>query len=564
MMQTVRDTLKQRRLKPQQALVVCGGFHLFLDRDDERPPPAPPPGTVYTTVVPYSFFRVSQLSGYAAGNRAPQYYQLGWELSREGRPQDTLVEHVVAVLKEARRAGEPLSSADAIAVCQHAGMLARLRGRAVPVLDDVHDALVTCCCKGDPAEEGVHRPPQVDALLGRVTPDLGRLPLVDDFHAQLEALGLAEVLGREKKATLDLDKREDLAGRRSVFLHRLRFLAVPLATPAEAPAADFATGTIFREKWAVRWSPQVEAALVEQSLYGDTVEAAALARLREQLAEDEAHAGRSCQRLVAALDMDLPDMVTEAEEACGRAIDHDARFVSLSQALSSLTVIERYAVHRNLRRDRLDDLIVRCFDRACFSILDVIAVPEEQQPQVVAALLALAEATLRGGRQGLDRDLFAEHVRKAAAATAVPFLRGVFLGLLTELREKPAADLAAEFSALARAPADRMVTAGDLLDGILAVSRTSILLGADALIAALDELLRAADWEAFLTMVPRLRAAFERLHAGQRDSLAARVAERYGLAEKESLTELRASPAAAAVIAQIDRQVAEIMKKWNL
>jgi hypothetical protein len=568
MWKTIRQTLRAKKVKPQQAMVVCGGFHLFLDRDDGTPPPAAPPGTVYTTVVPYSFFRVSELSGYAAGNRAPQYYQTVWELEREGRKQDALVEHVTAVLKQARREGQLVSSADAIAVCQHAQMLARLRGRPEPILDDIHDALITCCCKGDPCEEGLHLQRAIDhadigTKLGRVTPDVGRLPIVTDFYNQLEALDLGGVLGREKKAALDLDKRDDLGNRRSVFLHRLRFLGVPLGAPTEAPPADFATGKIFREKWALRWSPQVEATLIEQNLYGDTIEVAALARLREQLAQDELHAGRMCRRLVASVDMDLPNLVREAEDACGRAIDNDARFVSLCQALGSLTVIDRYAVYRNLRRDLLADLIVRCFDRACFSILDAVAVPEDQQPEVVAALLSLAEATQRGDRQGLDRDLFAEHVRKAAEATAVPFLRGAFLGMLTELREKTAADLAAEVSALAKAPVERLVTAGDLLDGILAVSRTSILLGADALLGALDELLRAADWEAFLTMVPRLRAAFERLHEAQRDSLAARVAERYGLAEKESLRELRTSLGAAALFARIDGQVAEIMKKWE-
>src|SRR5262249_11966696 len=71
----IRETLAARGLKPEQAAVVCGGFHLFLDRDDPEPPPEPPPGTVYTTVVPYSFFRVSEMAGYGAGNRAPQFYQ---------------------------------------------------------------------------------------------------------------------------------------------------------------------------------------------------------------------------------------------------------------------------------------------------------------------------------------------------------------------------------------------------------------------------------------------------------------------------------------------------------
>ncbi len=39
-----------------------------------------------------------------------------------------------------------------------------------------------------------------------------------------------------------------------------------------------------------------------------------------------------------------------------------------------------------------------------------------------------------------------------------------------------------------------MVTAGDLIDGMFAVSRTSLMLGADALVAAIDDLLKAAEW----------------------------------------------------------------------
>jgi hypothetical protein len=565
MLRTIRETLADAKVKPAEAMVVCGGFHLFLDRGDAEPPPEPPVGTVYTSVVPYSFFRVSQLSGYRAGNRAPQYYQMGWDLWREGRAADALVEYVVAVLKQGRKDGEPLSSADAIAVSQHAGMLARLRGRAAPVIDDIHDALVTCCCKGNPADEGLHLQRAIDAVdvgtkLGKVTPALGRLPLVNDFHSQMADLDLGEVLDREKRVALDLDKRQDAAARRSVFLHRVRFLGVPLAELADA-SGDF-SGTLFREKWGLRWSPEVEPALVERGLYGDTVEAAALARLQEELAQDEQHAGRTCQRLVAAIDMDLPNLVHQVEEACGRAIDADDRFVSLAQALQSLTVLERYATYRNLRRVVIADLIVRCFGRACFAIPGVAAVPEEQQGEVVNGLLSLAEVVQRGG-EGVDRVLFTQHVRQVAAASPVPFLRGAFLGMLTELRDMTAQELAGEVSALAKAPPDRMVTAGDFLDGVLAVSRTSILLGADALVGAVDELLRAAEWERFLVLLPRLRAAFERLHERQRDALAEHVAQRYGLAEKESLTELRTSVGAAARIARIDAQVAQIMKKWE-
>jgi hypothetical protein len=569
MRETIRDTLQAKKVQPGQAMVVCGGFHLFLDRDDPEPPPEPPPGTVYTTVMPYSFFRISELSGYAAGNRAPQFYQTCWELTAAGHAEDLLAEHVVSVLARARREGENLSSADAIATSQHARMLASLRGRPQPVLDDIRDALITCCCKGDPAEDGTHLLLAIDAAnigtkVGKVTAALGRLPMVNDFYAHLSDLDLGEVMGRERQITLELDKREELDARRSALLHRLGFLEVPIGKMLEAPTGDFNTGLIFREKWALRWSPKIEPALVEQNLYGDTIEAAALSRLQEQLARDQQHAGRSCGHLVRSIDMDLPEMVTQVEQACGTAIDEDVRFVSLTEALRHLTVLERYAVYRNLRRDLLEDLLVRCFDRACFSIPEVAAVPEDQQPDVVDALLSLAEILLHGKDDRLDRDLFGEHVKTAAEQSTVPFLRGAFLGMLTEIRQMAPEELAAEVAAFARAPCDEMIRAGDFVDGIMAVSRISIMLGADALVGAIDQLLRAADWDTFLTLIPRLRAAFERLHDRQCDALAERVAIRYRLAdEDQSLTELRTSVGAAALIARIDQQVAETMKHWE-
>ena len=193
-MKSIRETLERRTLKPTDAMVVCGGFHLFLDRDDETRPPESPSGTVYTTVVPYSFFQVSELSGYGAGNRAPQFYQTGWDLFRAGRSDDLLAEHVVAVLKRARREGQSASSADSL------------------------------------------------------------------------------------------------------------------------------------------------------------------------------HAVATCVHLRRAIDMDLPNLIAEVQTACGAAVDADSQFVSLCAALSHLTVIDRYAVYRNLRRAELTDLIARGFDRSCFAL----------------------------------------------------------------------------------------------------------------------------------------------------------------------------------------------------
>src|SRR6201999_1503806 len=129
--------------------------------------------------------------------------------------------------------GEPLSSADAIGAAQHSLMLAHLRGRHSPVLDDIRDALITCCCKGNPKTDAGHLLEAIDEVnigtrLGRVTDRIGRLPIINDFYVQLQRLDLEEIAAREKLQSYALDKRQPIDAARSAFLHRLIFLGVEI------------------------------------------------------------------------------------------------------------------------------------------------------------------------------------------------------------------------------------------------------------------------------------------------------------------------------------------------
>jgi len=564
MWKTIRETLEKLKIEPADAMVVCGGFHIFLDRDDPEPPPPIPQGTLSVTVAPYSHFRISELSGYGAGNRAPRFYEMCFESHSAGIGQDQVViDYVIDCLKESRRRGELFSSADAISATQHALMLARLRGREQPVLDDIHDALITCCCKGNPKTDAGNLLDAIDEVnigtrLGRVTDRIGRLPIINDFYEQLARLDLEEVAAREKVQNHALDKRQPSEAARSAFLHRLVFLGVEIGT-VQRETGPFEQ-SIFKEHWKLRWSPKIEASLIERSLHGDTVEAAATTLLRESLGANSFEAGVACRRLVQAIDMDLPQLVAQAEQNTGHAIDHDDRFHSLADALTSLMLLERYAAYRGLGKQRLADLISRCFDRACFAVAEVASVPPEEWDNVIHGLLALAEPVVQ--REDLDADLFAAHVERAATTSTMPFLRGAFLGVLTEMRRMKPDALAAELTAYARGGIDQQVVAGDFLHGVLRVSRTAILLGATSLVAAIDELLRNAANDTFLNMVPRLRAAFETLHERQRDGVASHVAELYGLKEGESLRTLAISVGAAQLMAQLDAEVAAIMERW--
>lgn len=69
----------------------------------------------------------------------------------------------------------------------------------------------------------------------------------------------------------------------------------------------------------------------------------------------------------------------------------DPGFASLATALRHLGVLEQYAGFRGLRRDVLGGLSGRCYDRACFAPPDAAAVPGEEQPGVVDAVVSVAD-----------------------------------------------------------------------------------------------------------------------------------------------------------------------------
>ncbi|MBO6934429.1 MAG: hypothetical protein JJ863_05625 [Deltaproteobacteria bacterium] len=560
MMATIDRELTERSVDPGDAMVVCGGFHLFLDRADTNAPTIPD-GTVHTTLVPHSYPRLGQLSGYAAGNRAPAWYR---RLFEGKDPDAILLEHVVAILGRARRKGMRLAAADTLAVVHHAHLLAQLRGRRVPILDDVHDAIITCCCKGDPALEGgrlfeaMHHV-GTGTRVGQVAAGVGRLPLVRDFRSELERLELSELVEHDEVLKVDLDVREPADAERSALLHRLRHLGAPIGHLREK--AGFGQ-TLFQEKWRLRWTPELEPALVEKSLLGDTVEAAATVQTREALDRLGHDAGGVARQLLDAVRMALPTLFRDAETQLGEAIDHDERFASLVDAFVALGHLGRRASYREGSDAELGVLRERAYARASFAIAGTVALPDEEQPAAIEGLEALADAILQ--EDALDADLFVTNVRSAADNTPSAYLRGAYLGILAEVRQLPVDDVADALAAHAHGPEEVQLEAGDFLGGVLAVSRATLMVGARALVAAVDEVLRAVQRETFLTMAPRMRAAIEELRETQKNLLADEVGRLYGESGDDIRQELSLSTEAAALLSELDAEAARIMDAWHL
>ncbi len=558
----IASHLRRVSIDPKSAIVVSGGFHMFHDEADVLPPPPLPAGTLYTTVVPFSYPRVSTLSGYAAGNRAPRFYERLFESLKSRAPHDLTKTHAVDVLREARKRGEPVSAADGISVAHTAVLLARLRGRDTPVLDDVNDALLTCCCKGNPAETAQHLLRAMTEIAlgtktGRVTPAVARLPLLQDFHDRLEETGLGALTSNDQPLELRLDLRDPVDSRKSAFLHRCRVIGVPIGRFEHGGEA-----ALFREFWTLRWNPGIEASLIEQAACGDSVETAAASCLKDKMRLLGHSSGAVCRLALDASSLAIPGLISEVEPLCRTAIEQDGRALSLCNALGSLLLLQATLAARTEPHEFLNDILSRSFDRACLSMGDLISAPPLQHEEVLEGVRTLTHAVLGQNRPGLDRGLFVTQLQQAAVTARHPFLRGVFMGFLSELQEIEPGRLAEELASLALSPSNEMVEAGDLLDGMLAASRTSIVLGGDAFVEAIDKLLRAVEWEAFMIMLPKLRAAITRIDSRAASGFAQKVARKYGLQPGDTFKHL---PRALNILAvRLDEETSRIMESWKL
>ena len=559
----LEQALSERGCAPDQAMLVCGGWHLFMDRSDPDPPPTIPKGTTHHALVPYSETRIWQHSGYGAGNRAPQFYRRLYQAILAGQPDQALQEQAVEILQRARAKGERLAAADAIAVRHHAVMLAQLRRRPAPILDDLDDALISCCVKGDPAVEGallreVMIQTHVGKRVGEVTANAGQLPLVRDFHRQLATLQLSSMIATEDEHALALDRRQPGDRQRSVFLHRLKQLEVPLATLSSSH--NPLDQSLFREHWQLRWSPEVESSLIERSLDGDSVESAAGVGFERALRAAGLDARGTCRLLLSAVSMALPQLLQLARSACAQAVDEDPRLVSLADALASLRMLQRGDTDEQTQRFA-ETLIEHAWDRACFAVPEIAAAPAEQREAIIDALKSLAEVALTHDQ--LDRELLVGALQTAIQLTNDDTLRGAFQAILIDLGVLAVSSVAAELANYAQAHQTLQIRAGDYLHGLLRASTTAVMLGAGPLVSALDTVLGSVDAHGFMAMLPRLRGAIEALHPRQREAFASQVARHLGVATDQLEQQLPSSAKTLALIAEIDREVRQIMQQWE-
>ncbi len=513
----MRSVLREVRKTYDDIAVVCGAWHVpaltrkVAVKDDTALLKGRKKAKVDFTWVPWTYGRLASWSGYGAGVSSPGWYHHLFTSSDEVVPR-----WLVDAAGVLRSEGVPTSSAHIIEATRLAEALATLRGRPLAGLAEVTEAAEAVMCDGEPLRvELITRKLVVGERLGGVPDDMPSVPLAKDLTVQQRAARLKpEALER----ALDLDLRKDTDLRRSRLLHRLRTIGVPWGEPT---ATRRGTGT-FREEWKLRWQPEFAIRLVEGSMNGTTVAAAATAKVVR--AADKAEALADVTALVeTCLLADLSEAYPQVLASLDARAALDADVNHLMAAIPALARTLRYGDVRRTDVAGLAAVTASLLGRVCAGL-----------PSAVGSLSDEAAKMLRDRIDGVhsavglleDAELRERWVSTLESLAGRGDLHGLIAGRLTRLLLDAGRLDGAEVRRRLRLPltvGTPPAHAAAWVEGFLAGGGL-LLVHDDALLEVLDDWLADIPAGAFDDVLPLLRRTFGAFEAGERRAIGERVA----------------------------------------
>jgi hypothetical protein len=555
-----------------KVIVVTGGFHTVALPQAK---PAMPPAVkvvgedAQVVLMRYGFEQLDRLNGYASGMPAPEFYQRSWE----GRdPAEILAE----LGRECRERQPGVASpADLIAALAHVHRLAQFRGHPRPSREDLLDGVRSVLIKGAEDVEGVltmalARKLMAGDRVGDVPPEAGQPPIVDDFRHSAAALKIDLDRAEAREVALDI-YRKSRAREVSRLFHRLNFLEVPFADRVSGP--DFVHGKDLervQEVWTYHWSPRTESRLIENSLYGSTLEEAATASMLERLVEAEKQGkGRrsdlAAELLLEACRMGLHRHTQDLLDRTHSLVGEDGLFVSLVRTIEMLLVLhvsrEPLEAHH---LSGLSDLAGAAYDRACYLLPGLVNTGEAEEKQALEALNSLCQAAQTLGDTPERRQLRWERLQDLAQTTGGnAALRGAAVGLLFGDGQLAPPELVAHLRGHLFSVRDNGAEGPRFLRGLMRTTRSALWQVPDVL-RSLHELLSEWEEEHFIRQLPNLRLAFADLTPRECDQVAREVATQAGVASLKPVEATKFTSADMLQGAEVNRRVLEGLRRDGL
>jgi Family of unknown function (DUF5682) len=421
-------------------------------------------------------------------------------------------------------------------------------------------------CEGsDLLVERIQRRLVVGERLGAVPAATPRVPLQRDLHDRQRSLRLHPA-AESRDYDLDLRKPNDL--NRSHLLHRLTLLGVRWGIPQQGRTRNIGT---FRESWQLTWRPELDLALIEASMWGSTVAAAAAQRARSLAAEATA-LGDLTALVERCLLADLGDALTDALAAARDRAALEGDVTHLMGALPALVRAARYGDVRGSDPGRLAEVAVEMITRICAGLPTAVTSLDEAAERAVrdridAVHSAIGLLAAVPGGHGSSPWADTAGIRARWLDTLVrlvprcpPLISGRLTRLLLDAGRLSADDVAVRMSRELSAAVPAAAAAG-WAEGFLAGSGV-LLLHDDKLLGLADGWLAGLSADAFAAVLPVLRRTFGEFAPPERRAIGDKAARLDGsgrplimaASADDDLDEGRAAIAVRAVAAILGRR----------
>ena len=543
MRQVLRKTLKDGA---ERVAVVCGAWHapalvgaLGPAAPDARILKGMSKVKTSLTWVPWTHSRLASASGYGAGITSP-----GWYHHLFTANDKTITRWLTKVARVLRDEDLPISSAHVIEAVRLADTLAALRSRPLAGLSEVTEATRSVMCDGnDVLLDLITRRLVVGEALGAVPEETPTVPLEADLRARSKTLRLRQQAGAK---TLDLDLRRDIDVERSQFLHRLGILEIDWGTPADSEVRS--TGT-FRETWALQWKPEFSVSVIEASLWGTTVAAAATSRVVSKINEPDITLASLIGLLENSLLANLPAALSAVLESVKTvaALDHDVSH--LMAALPTLTRTLRYGDVRGTDVSALVDVADSLLIRICTGLAVAVTGLDDPSAEEFREHLDKVHSAVMVRD---DRDASARWLQAMAGVIDRDDVNGLLVGRMVRLlRDSGSITETAAAQRLSRALSvgSTPTAKAGWVDGFLGGGGL-VLVHDRALLTLIDTWVRQLREQDFIDTLPLLRRTFGAFEAGERRAIGQAV--RGGRRVETTVeTDARRGRAAMAVVADI-------------
>ncbi len=384
------EITKSRKQHDGAIAVVCGAWHVpalcekHTAKEDRELLAGVVKRKISATWTPWTAPRLAISSGYSAGVAYPRWNRHLWETPR----QEQTTRWLAQTAKCLREKGHVVSTATLIEAERLAVALAAIRARPQAGFDELIDATIACICFGNRMVwESVAEELLVGSDVGSIPEGVPLAPLLEDLQRQQKAARLKpEALERE----LMVDLRSDSGLFRSTLLHRLVALGVPWGK-LDDPGRSRGT---FRERWVLSWEPEYSVALVENLIYGATIEQAAAGKIVASL-QGAKGLGELSNLVFEALTAQLPEAASKVSEALEHRAGQATDCIELLSALPPIADVLRYGKAREVDTGQMATLFDRITVLASLGLHRAARGLDDEAANQLRELIQTADRSIR-------------------------------------------------------------------------------------------------------------------------------------------------------------------------